>query len=71
LGLPNIQVNEHQVEIRDALADEIESFIQCVKTRKEPVVTGADGLKALQLAQDIRAAVYTSAQKAGLLCPVG
>lgn len=71
LGLPNIQVNEHQVEIRDALADEIESFIQCVKTRNEPVVTGADGLKALQLAQDIRAAVHTSAQKAGLLCPVG
>lgn len=66
LGVPNIQVKEHQVEVRDALADEIESFIESVKTRKEPVVTGLDGLKALKLAEDIRKAVKASAQKAGL-----
>ncbi|MDE0033377.1 MAG: Gfo/Idh/MocA family oxidoreductase [Deltaproteobacteria bacterium] len=37
----------------DALRDQIESFLESVATRKEPVVSGEDGLHALQIASAI------------------
>ncbi len=43
------------IEIRDgdALADEIESFIESVRTRGSPLVSGEDGLRALEVASMI------------------
>ena len=32
------------------LADEIDSFLDCVQTRSLPLVTGAEGLRALEIA---------------------
>ena len=49
-SIPKIDVDEYRVEERDALADEIESFLACVQTRQVPEVTGEDGLKAMELA---------------------
>ncbi len=37
----------------DALQDQIESFLESVATRREPVVSGEDGLHALRIATDI------------------
>lgn len=55
--LPTINVEEHQVEERDALQDEISSFIQAVRDQKAPEVTGEDGLLALRVAERIRHAM--------------
>ncbi len=37
----------------DALATEIESFLDCVRDRRDPVVTGGDGRRAMALADRI------------------
>lgn len=60
-ALPKINVEEHTVEERDALFDEIESFLDCVATRTAPRVSGEDGLRALLLAERIRAAFNDTA----------
>lgn len=39
----------------DALKDEIESFLESVETRRPPVVSGEDGVKALEIAARITA----------------
>jgi predicted dehydrogenase len=39
----------------DALADEIDSFLQCVRSRSAPLVGGAEGLRALEIASMISA----------------
>lgn len=59
-GLPQIAIAEHDVEERDALADQIESFMASVESREEPIVTGVDGLRALELADRIRSAFAES-----------
>lgn len=56
-GFPKISQTEHQLDNRDALGDEIESFLECGETRKPPLVGGEDGLRALQLAERICAAI--------------
>jgi len=44
-------------EKRDALAAEIADFVECVRTRRPPVVDGAAGLAALQIAEAINRAI--------------
>jgi len=39
------------IEKKEPLQSEIENFIDCIKNKKEPVVTGEDGLRALMLAE--------------------
>lgn len=56
-GLPKIEMEEYVVEEGDALRDEILSFLECVKSRSEPVVGGHDGLRALKLVEQINEAV--------------
>lgn len=46
-------------EKRDALAAEIADFVECVRTRRRPVVDGAAGLAALQIAEAITQAIAT------------
>jgi predicted dehydrogenase len=60
MGFPKVECTEWKVEERDALADEINSFLECVAGRKQPLVTGEDGLRALELAEKIREAVSGS-----------
>lgn len=62
-GFPQIKVDEYKVEERDALADEIEAFLHSVVTREKPVVTGEDGLRALELAAWIEAEVAKSVEE--------
>ena len=43
----------------DALERELKSFVDCVRTRGEPRVTGEQGSEALRLAADIRGIIET------------
>lgn len=50
-----LDIRSENIEIKDgdALADEIDSFLDCVRERTLPVVGGADGLRALEIASMI------------------
>lgn len=48
--LPQVRIDERSFEQGDALKLEIESFLECARTGKAPVVSGEDGLRALQTA---------------------
>lgn len=52
-----LDIRGENVEFKegDALADEIESFLECVRTRALPLVSGVDGLRALEIASLVRA----------------
>jgi predicted dehydrogenase len=50
---PSLSMEEQHVGDGDALADEISSFLDAVAQRGAPVVTGWDGLKALEVARTI------------------
>ena len=52
-GLPGIFVKKFPVKKVDPLKMEIESFLQCVRTRGTPRVSGRDGRRALELALQI------------------
>ncbi len=64
-GLPEISIQEHKVGERDALRDEIESFLRTVHTRGIPEVTGEDGLRAIETAERIQEAFLSSARSVG------
>lgn len=51
-----LDVRSENIEFKegDALADEIDSFLDCVRTRAAPLVSGNDGLNALEIASLIR-----------------
>lgn len=49
-GVPNVQMEEKELEPGDALKEEIVSFLECVTTGHQPVVTGEDGKRALETA---------------------
>lgn len=65
-GFPKISVTEHRVQERDALEHEIDSFLQSVLTRSAPEVTGHDGLRALQLTDQIHQAFRQSMDELSL-----
>ena len=44
---------------------ELEAFVDCVRTRNRPLVTGQDGLEAVELAQRVAAAIDESLGKLG------
>lgn len=50
-----MDIRSETIEIKegDALADEIDSFLDCVQTRSLPLVSGAEGLRALEIASMI------------------
>lgn len=48
--LPQVRIDEQSFEQGDALKSEIESFLACIAERKPPLVTGEDGLRALETA---------------------
>jgi predicted dehydrogenase len=52
-GLPTLTYEEREVSGEDALEEEIRAFLQAVRERSEPVVSGRDGLQALEVAEQI------------------
>jgi len=56
-GLAPIEVEERVVEGGDALAEEIRAFLEAVRTREVPLVSGREGLRAMELAYQILASV--------------
>ena len=54
-GWLDIRAENIEIKDGDALADEIDSFLDCVRTRTLPLVGGAEGLRALEIASWISA----------------
>lgn len=52
-----VNVEPLPIDARDALADELETFIECVRAGRRPPVSAEDGLAAIRLAESIVAAV--------------
>lgn len=59
LGIPSIDHQFPDLNMREPLAAEIDSFIDCVIEGKTPVVTGEDGVEALRWAEQITQQVHT------------
>lgn len=49
-GIPNVAIDQRELDQGDVLKTEIESFLASVAGRTEPVVTGEDGRRALETA---------------------
>jgi predicted dehydrogenase len=56
-GLASIEVEERVVLGEDALAEEIRAFVEAVRSRREPLVSGREGLRAIELAYQVLACV--------------
>lgn len=52
-GWTDIRSETIAIQEGDALADEIDSFLDCVRTRSLPLVSGVEGLRALEIASMI------------------
>jgi predicted dehydrogenase len=52
-GLAPIEVEERIVDGEDALAEEIRAFLGAVRTRQPPLVSGREGLRAVELAYQV------------------
>jgi predicted dehydrogenase len=52
-GLPKVDLEERSFDQGDALQDEIRSFVDAVRNGGRPVVSGEDGLRALETATRI------------------
>lgn len=52
-GWMDIRAETIEIKEADALADEIDAFLDCVRTRSLPLVSGAEGLRALEIASMI------------------
>jgi predicted dehydrogenase len=63
---PGLAFRKPPVQTGEPLLLEIESFLDCVRTRTVPRVSGEDGLAALTLALDINLAIAAHARRAGL-----
>src|SRR5262249_7853342 len=48
---------------KEPLRAELEAFVHCVQTRQRPLVTGEDGLEAVELAHRVAAAIDESLRK--------
>ena len=59
-------IEKPPVQPGEPLRLEIESFLDCVRTRTAPRVSGEDGRAALAVALDINAAIAEHAERAGL-----
>jgi predicted dehydrogenase len=56
-GLPAIDVEERSVESGDALREEIRHFLACVRSREQPLVSGREGLQAMEVAHQVLASL--------------
>jgi hypothetical protein len=63
---PGLSFVKPQVTPGEPLRLEILSFLESVRSRREPKVTARQGRAALELALEIQAAMATHAERAGL-----
>lgn len=49
-GVPNVSMEEKSFDQGDALKAEISSFLDCIRSGRQPVVSGRDGKRALETA---------------------
>ena len=63
-GRPSLSFEQLVVTDGDALANEIDAFVQAVRARETPQVTGWDGLRALEVAHVVRESVETEFRSA-------
>jgi predicted dehydrogenase len=59
-----VNIEEANLEQGDALKSEIESFLDCIRNNKRPVVSGEDGLRALETAIRITEQVHANLGRA-------
>jgi predicted dehydrogenase len=59
-GLPSIDVSEQHFSDADPLFDEIEAFVDAVRRRATPLVDGVTAVRAMEVAERIRAALETA-----------
>jgi len=52
-----VHVEPLTIKERDALADELETFVECVRLRQRPPVSAEDGVAAVRLAEQIVASI--------------
>jgi len=52
-----------QVDKKEPLRAELEAFLQCVTSRSQPLVTGEDGVAAVELAKQVATAIEGSLQR--------
>jgi predicted dehydrogenase len=55
-----VSIEEANLEQGDALMSEIESFLDCIRNNKRPIVSGEDGLRALETAIRITEQVHAN-----------
>ncbi|MBI5235901.1 MAG: Gfo/Idh/MocA family oxidoreductase [Deltaproteobacteria bacterium] len=60
---PAIEVEQLDIEKRDSLLEEIRSFIGCCARRTPPLVSGVDGLRALEAAETIQNSMARNAER--------
>ena len=58
-----VSIEEANLEQGDALKSEIESFLDCIRNNKRPIVSGDDGLRALETAIRISEQVHANLGK--------
>ena len=59
-----VNIEEANLEQGDALKSEIESFLDCIRNNQRPLVSGEDGLRALETAIRISEQVHANLGKA-------
>ena len=64
-GLAPIEVEEREVPEEDALAQEIHAFLEAVRSRQVPLVSGREGLRAVELAYQIREKLDEELRRSG------
>jgi predicted dehydrogenase len=55
-----VTIEEANLEQGDALKSEIESFLECIRNDRRPIVSGEDGLRALETAIRITEQVHAN-----------
>lgn len=61
-GLPSLEDEDVKTEKKDALLEELRSFLICSASRRTPVVSGIDGKKALEAAKRIQESIRACAE---------
>ena len=57
---PRMVNEEIEIEKKDSLMEELKAFIKCSAAKERPLVSGAEGLKALQVATMVQKAIERS-----------
>ena len=61
-----LKIERIKMNNQEPLRKELESFIDCVKNDKQPVVSGEEGIKAIKTAAIIREEIYKNLKLANI-----